>query len=203
MRLPNSLAECLAAKSPTSPCRSRSGRRWWPAPRREGRRVTTRGRSIRRPIGLRAGRAASSWCSTCGRSPSTIPTEYSPEPTNSLKRSEGSRRLQSRLLSPSIAAPLCDVIGCDAARTQPRAAVVGAGGRNRTGYAALTPRAGPLRPIRQNQRVRKPDELEKGRLGELGTFARDKHGPGYRTCSRGRPDNKAQQVFGYRNRHAI
>ena len=52
-------------------------------PRREGRRVMTRGRSIRRPIGLRAGRAASSWCSTCGRSPSTIPTEYSPEPTNS------------------------------------------------------------------------------------------------------------------------
>src|SRR5216684_5294098 len=109
MRLPNSLAECSAAKSPTSPCRSRSGRRWWPAPRREGRRVMTRGPSIRRPIGLRAGRAPSSWCSTCGRSPSTIPTEYSPEPTNSLKRSEGSRRLQSRLLSPSIATPLCDV----------------------------------------------------------------------------------------------
>ena len=30
---------------------------------------------------------------------------------NSLKRSEGSRRLQSRPLSPSIATPLCDVRG--------------------------------------------------------------------------------------------
>jgi len=45
--------------------------------------------------------------------------------------------------------------------------------------------------------------FKKVRPGELGAFARDMHGPRYRTCSRRRPDNQAEQVFGGRNRHAI
>jgi hypothetical protein len=50
----------------------------------------------------------------------------------------------------------------------------------------------PLRPIRRNQHVRNPYELQKVCPGQLGAFARDMHGRRYRTCSRRRPDNQAE-----------
>jgi len=67
---------------------------------------------------------------------------------------------------------------------------------------ALTPGAGRCVRSDETNMLGIPMSFKKARR-ELGAFARDMHGPGYRTCSRRRRDNQAEQVFGERNRHAI